>query len=195
MVRVREQLTDWEQRGREVASEAMSDEDYFRAYARRYGAHFDAEGRIASLECVLHSTTQQMDDLQQIVTQLREELDRAQQMVGGASSSREDPGRSVLEGQFAAAVARAEDALAQVQVREVEPRDSLARTATLEVEMTELRLCPEAAEVTRWCQEAEEATRWRTEAGDLRTQLGEERHRCELLRSKMKGLERALAMV
>ncbi|MQL76999.1 hypothetical protein Taro_009384 [Colocasia esculenta] len=202
-VRVREQLTDWEQRGREVGSEATSDEDYFRAYARRYRAQvykgsrrpFDPEGRIASLEGVLHSTIQQRDDLQQIVTQLREELDRAQQMVGGASSSREDPGRSVLEGRLAAAAARAEDALAQVQEQKAELRDSLARTTTLEAEMAELRLRPEAAEVSRWRQEAEEATRWRTEAGDLRTQLGEERHRCELLRSEMKGLERALALV
>ncbi|MQL85080.1 hypothetical protein Taro_017591 [Colocasia esculenta] len=195
-VRVCEQLKDWEQRGREVASEATSDEDYFRAYARRYGAQvykgsrrpFDPEGRIAWLKGVLHSTIQQRDDLQAIMTQLREELDRAQQMVGGASSSREDPGRFVLEGQLAAAVARAEDALAQVQER-TELRNALARTTTLEAEMAELRLCPEAAE------EAEEATRWRTEPGDLRTQLGEERHRCELLRSEMKGLERALALV
>ncbi|MQL90074.1 hypothetical protein Taro_022659 [Colocasia esculenta] len=202
-VRVREQLTDWEQRGREVASEATNDEDYFRAYARRYGAQvykgsrcpFDPEGRIASLEGVLHSTIQQRDDLQAIVTQLREELDRAQQMVGGASSTREDPGRSMLEGQLAAAMARAEYALAQVQEREAKLRDSLARTTTLEAEMAELRLHPEAAEVSRWRQEAEEATRWRTEAGNLRTQLGEERHRCELLRSEMKGLERALALV
>ncbi|MQM16393.1 hypothetical protein Taro_049350 [Colocasia esculenta] len=156
---------------------------------------FDPEGWIASLEGIFHSTIQQRDDLQAIVTQLREELDRAQQMVGGASSSREDPGRSVLEGQLAATVARAEDALAQVQEREAELRDSLAQTTTLEAEMAELRLRPEAAEVSRWRQEAEEATRWRTEAGDLRTQLGEERHRCELLRSEMKGLERALALV
>ncbi|MQM10728.1 hypothetical protein Taro_043628 [Colocasia esculenta] len=195
-VRVREQLTDWEQRGRGVTSEATSDEDYFRAYARRYGAQvykgsqrpFDPERRIASLEGIFHSTIQQRDDLQAVVDQLREELKRAQQMVGGASSSREDPGRSVLEGQLVAAVARAEDALAQVQEREAELRDSLARTSTLEAEMEELRLRPEAAEVTRWCQEAEETTRWSTE-------LREERHRCELLRSEMKGLERALALV
>ncbi|MQL95713.1 hypothetical protein Taro_028384 [Colocasia esculenta] len=181
----------------------MSDEDYFRAYARMYEAQvykgsrrpFDPEGRIASLEGILHSTIQQRDDLQAIVTQLWEELDRAQQMVGGASSSREDPGRSVLEGQLVAAVARAEDALAQVQEREAELRDSLARTTTLAAEMAELRLRSEAAEVSRWRQEAEEAMRWCTEAGDLRTQLGEERHRCELLRSEMKGLERALALV
>ncbi|MQM10633.1 hypothetical protein Taro_043525, partial [Colocasia esculenta] len=198
-VQVHEQLTDWEQRGREVASEATSDEDYFRAYARRYGAQvykgsrrpFDPEGRIASLEVILRSTIQQRDDLQAVVDQLREELDRAQQMVGGASSSREDSGRSVLEGQLAAAVARAEDALAQ----EAELRDSLARTTTLEVEMAELRLRPEAAEVMQWRQEAEEVTRLRAEAGDLRTQLGEERHRCKLLRSEMKGLERAIALV
>ncbi|MQM10738.1 hypothetical protein Taro_043634 [Colocasia esculenta] len=210
-VRVREQLTDWEQRGREVASEATSDEDYFCAYARRYGAQvykgsrrpFDPEEQIASLEGI--STIQQRDDLQAVVDQLRAELDRAQQMVGGASSSREDPSRSVLEGQLAAVVARAEDALAQVQERETELRASLARTTALEVKMAELRLRPEAAEVSRWRQEVEEAARWRqeaeeamrlgTEAGDLRTQLGEERHHCELLRSEMKGLERALALV
>ncbi|MQM02900.1 hypothetical protein Taro_035672 [Colocasia esculenta] len=123
-VRVREQLDDWERRGKEVVSEAASDEDYFRAYARKYGAQvykasrrpLDPEGRISSLEGILHSTIQQRDDLQAVVDQLVK-LDRAQQMVGGASSSREDPGRSVLEGQLAAAAARAEDALTQLRER------------------------------------------------------------------------------
>ncbi|MQM18954.1 hypothetical protein Taro_051954 [Colocasia esculenta] len=63
-VRVQEQLDDWEQRGKEVVSEATSDEDYFRPYARRYGAQvykgtrrpLDPEGRISSLEGILHST-------------------------------------------------------------------------------------------------------------------------------------------
>ncbi|MQL69211.1 hypothetical protein Taro_001494 [Colocasia esculenta] len=184
-----QQETDWTVRhGREVVSEATSDKDYFRAYARRYGAQFDPEGWIASLEGILHSTIQQRDDLQAVVDQLREELERAQQMVGGASSSWEDPGRSVLEGQLAAAVARAEDALAQAWEREAELRVALVRTTALEAEMAELRLCPEAAE------EAEEAARLRTETGDLCTQLGEERHRCELLRFEMMGLERALAL-
>ncbi|MQM23912.1 hypothetical protein Taro_056982 [Colocasia esculenta] len=110
---VREQLDDWERRGKEVVSEAASDEDYFRAYARKYGAEvykgsrrpLDPEGRISSLEGILHSTIQQRDNLQAVVDQLRAELDHAQQMVGGASSSREDPDRSVLEGQLAAAAA------------------------------------------------------------------------------------------
>ncbi|MQL69565.1 hypothetical protein Taro_001858 [Colocasia esculenta] len=222
-VRVWEQLDDWEQRGREVASEATSDEDYFRAYARRYGAQvykgtrqpLDPEGQISSLEGILHSTIQQCDDLQAVVDQLRAELERAQQMVGGTSSSREDPGRSVLEGQLASAVARAEDARAQLQEREAELRVSLARTTALETEMAELCLRPtteeverwreaaeeatrwrqEAAEAARWCQEAEQAARLRAKAGDLCTQLGEERHRCDILRSEMKGLERALALV
>ncbi|MQL68660.1 hypothetical protein Taro_000976 [Colocasia esculenta] len=222
-VRVWEQLDDWERRGKEVVSEATSDDDYFRAYARRYGAQvykgtrrpLDPEGRISSLEGILHSTIQQRDDLQAVVDQLRAELDRAQQMVGGASSSREDPGRSVLEGQLASAAARAEDALAQLRKREQELRTALARTTTLEAEMAELRLRPEAAEVARWRQEAEAAVRWqqeaaeathwrqeaeeaarlRAEAGDLRTQLGEERHRSDLMRSEMRGLERALALV
>ncbi|MQM12823.1 hypothetical protein Taro_045741 [Colocasia esculenta] len=130
----------------------------------------------------------------------------AQQMVGGASSSREDPGRSVLEGQLASAAARAEDALAQLREREQELRTALARTTTLEAEMAELRLRPEAAEeASRWRQEAEAAARWQqeaeevarlwTEAEDLRTQLGEERNHCDMLHSEMKGLERALALV
>ncbi|MQL88716.1 hypothetical protein Taro_021286 [Colocasia esculenta] len=142
-------------------------------------------------------------------------MDRAQQMVGGASSSREDPGRSVLEGQLAAATARAEDALSQLREREQELRTALARTTTLEAEMAELHLRheavevarwrqgaeaaarwqQEAAEATRWHQEAEEAARLRAEAGDLRTQLEEERHRGDMLRSEMRGLERALALV
>ncbi|MQM19883.1 hypothetical protein Taro_052896 [Colocasia esculenta] len=214
-VRVREQLDDWERRGKEVVSEAASDEDYFWAYAQKYGAQvykgsrrpLDPEGRISSLEGILHSTIQQRDDLQAVVDQLRAELDRAQQMVGGASSFREDAGRSVLEGQLAAAAARAEDALAQLREPEKELRTALARTTTLEAEMAELRLRPKAAKVARWRQEAEavEATRWRqeaeeaarlrVEAGDLRTQLGEERHRGDMLRSVMSGLERALALV
>ncbi|MQL83940.1 hypothetical protein Taro_016437 [Colocasia esculenta] len=197
-------LDDWERRGKEVVSEAASDEDYFRAYARKYGAQvykgsrrpLDPEGRISSLEGILHSTIQQRDDLQAVVDQL-------------------DPGRSVLEGQLASTAARADDALAQLREREQELRTALARTTTLEAEMAELRLCPEAAEVARWRQEAEAAARWqqeaaeethwrqeaeeavrlRAEAGDLRTQLGEERHRGDMLRSEMRGLERALALV
>ncbi|MQL96128.1 hypothetical protein Taro_028797 [Colocasia esculenta] len=63
-IRVREQLDDWERWGKEVVSEAASDEDYFRAYARKYGAQvykgsrrpLDPEGRISSLEGILHST-------------------------------------------------------------------------------------------------------------------------------------------
>ncbi|MQM23123.1 hypothetical protein Taro_056186 [Colocasia esculenta] len=172
---VREQLDDWERRGKEVVSEATSDEYYYRAYARRYGAQvykgtrrsLDPEGRISSLEGILHSTIQQRDDLQAVVDQLRAELDRAQQMVGGASSSREDPGRSVLEGQLASATARAEDALAQLREREQELRTALARTTTLEVEMAELRLPPEAVEVARWRQEAEAAARWQQEAAEV----------------------------
>ncbi|MQM09691.1 hypothetical protein Taro_042568 [Colocasia esculenta] len=163
-VRVREQLDDWERRSKEVVSEASSDEDYFWAYARKYEAQvykgsrrpLDPEGRISSLEGIL-STIQQLDDLQAVVDQLRAELDRAQQM---------DPGRSVLEGQLAAAAARAEDALAQLREREQELRTALARTTTLEVEMTDLRLRPEAAEVVRWRQEAEAAARWQQEAAE-----------------------------
>ncbi|MQL69597.1 hypothetical protein Taro_001901 [Colocasia esculenta] len=161
-VRVREQLDDWERQGTEVVFEATSDEDYFRAYARKYGAQvykgtrrpLDPEGRITSLEGILHSTIQQRDDLQAVVDQLlsfyfRAELDRARWMVGVTSSSREDPSRSMLEGQLAAAVTRAKDSVGQLREREQELRTALARTTTLETEMEELRLRPKAAEVAR----------------------------------------------
>ncbi|MQM16977.1 hypothetical protein Taro_049941 [Colocasia esculenta] len=123
--RAREQLEDWRQWGREVTSEATSDEDYFRAYARRFGAQ------------VYRGTRRP-----------RAELERAQQMVGGASTSRDEPGRSVLEGQLAAAVTRAEEAMALLLEREAELRDSLAWTAALETEMAEVHLHPQADEVT-----------------------------------------------
>ncbi|MQL99544.1 hypothetical protein Taro_032268 [Colocasia esculenta] len=106
-------------------------------------------------------------------------------MVGGASTSRDEPGRSVLEGQLAAAVRRAEDAAAELQEREADLRASLVRTAALEKEMAEMHLRPQT----------DEATGLRWEAGELRSQLGSKRHRYELLRSEMKGLERALALV
>ncbi|MQL85529.1 hypothetical protein Taro_018049 [Colocasia esculenta] len=174
-------------------SGAGCDEDYFRAYARKYGAQvdkgtrrlLDLDGQIASLEGVLHSTIQQRDDLQRTVTQLRAELERAQQMVGGASTSRDEPGRSVLEGQLATTVRRAEEATAELQEREADLRASLAQIAVLEQEMAEMRLRPQT----------DEATGLRREADELRSQLRSERHRYELLRSEMKGLERALALV
>ncbi|MQL89387.1 hypothetical protein Taro_021966 [Colocasia esculenta] len=56
-VRVREQLDDWERRGTEVVSEATSDEDYFRAYARKYGAQvYKGSRRPVSLYCFQSSS-------------------------------------------------------------------------------------------------------------------------------------------
>ncbi|MQL97862.1 hypothetical protein Taro_030558, partial [Colocasia esculenta] len=144
----------------------------------------DPEGRIASLEGVLHSTIQQRDDLQWTVTQLHVELEWAQQMVGGTSTSRDEPGRSVLEGQLAVVVRRVEEATTELQEREADLRASLARTAALEKEMAEMRLRPQT----------DEATGLHREVDELRSQLGIEWHRYELLRSEMKGLERALAL-
>ncbi|MQL68722.1 hypothetical protein Taro_001022 [Colocasia esculenta] len=73
----------------------------------------------------------------------------------------------------------------QVTYMEAELRDALAWTTALEAEMAELQLRPQADEVTGLRREVEE----------LRSQLGTERHRHELLRSEMRGLESALALV
>ncbi|MQL73948.1 hypothetical protein Taro_006298 [Colocasia esculenta] len=215
-------LDDWERRGKEVVSEATSDEDYFLAYAWRYGAQVYKGTRLTPRDRSPNSRPSSTLPSSSGTIFRQWWTSWAQQMVGGASSSREDPGHSVLEGQLASAVTRAEDALTQLQEWERELRDALVRTTTLEAEMAELRLRPEAAKVARWREAAEEASRWRqkaeaaarwqreaarwrqeaeeaarlrAEAGDLRTQLGEERHHCDMLRSEMKGLERALALV
>ncbi|MQM00856.1 hypothetical protein Taro_033604 [Colocasia esculenta] len=108
-------------RGQVVASVASSRSRTGRCRSgsswRTGSNELDPEGRIASLEGVLHSTIHQRDNLQQTVTQLRAELERGQQMMGGASTSRDEPGRSVLEGQLAVAVRRAEDAAVELQKR------------------------------------------------------------------------------
>ncbi|MQM11715.1 hypothetical protein Taro_044628 [Colocasia esculenta] len=70
---------------------------------------FDPEGRVATLEGLLHSTVQQQDELQQAVTELRVELELAQQMLGG-SSFHDRFDCSILEGQLVATVTRAEEA-------------------------------------------------------------------------------------
>ncbi|MQL95179.1 hypothetical protein Taro_027838 [Colocasia esculenta] len=194
------QLTDWEQLGREVASEATSDEDYFRAYARRYGAQvykgsrrsFDPEGGIARLRAsstLLFSrgmTSRRSRRSWVGLSRWWEALLPPERIPAipcwRASWRRQWPEQRMLS-------------LTYLMLQEAELRDSLAQTNTLEAEMAELHLRPEAAEVSRWRQEAEEAMRWCTEVGDHPTQLGEERHRWEQLRSEMKGLERVLALV
>ncbi|MQM05307.1 hypothetical protein Taro_038116 [Colocasia esculenta] len=173
-------LDDWEQRGREVASEATSDEDYFRAYARRYGAQvykgtrrpLDPEGRISSLEGILHSTIQQRDDLQVVVDQL---------VTGRVGQGPTDGGRCLLflrgswplcfggpasvgGGPSGGLPRPATGAGKRLILQEQELRTALARTTTLEAEMAELRLRPEAAEVTRWREATEETSQWRQEA-------------------------------
>ncbi|MQL69602.1 hypothetical protein Taro_001896 [Colocasia esculenta] len=99
--------------------------------------------------------------------------------------SRDEPGRSVVEGQLVAVVTRAEDAMAQLHEREVELRDALVRSTTLEAEMAELRLRPQA----------DEATGLHREVDELRLQLVSEQHRHELLRLEIRGLEGALSLV
>ncbi|MQM19632.1 hypothetical protein Taro_052639 [Colocasia esculenta] len=154
-------LDDWERRGKEVVSEATSDEDYFRAYARRYGAQvYKGPGDRLTLRG--RSPRSRVPSIPPSSSEMIFRRWWTSCWIGPSRWWEVPPlperiGRSVLEGQLASAAARAEEALAQLREREQELRTALARTTTLEAEMAELRLRPEVAEVARWRQEAEAA--------------------------------------
>ncbi|MQM07947.1 hypothetical protein Taro_040799 [Colocasia esculenta] len=85
--RAREQIADWEHRGRRVRSEDVSDDAYLQTFALKYGAkvykgtrqQMDVAGEIASLWALLHSAVQDRE---------RAELDQVRRTQTGASSSR-----------------------------------------------------------------------------------------------------------
>ncbi|MQM07950.1 hypothetical protein Taro_040797 [Colocasia esculenta] len=163
-VRVREQLEDWEQWGRAVTSEATSDEDYFRAYARRYGAQvykgtrgpLDPEGRIASLKGVLHSTIQQRDDLQQTVTQLVAHRAGAGAADGGRCLHLMRRARPLRAGGPASSGGETGGGCRGRTTGAGRSEASLVRTAALEKEMVEMRLRPQTDEATGLRREVDE---------------------------------------
>ncbi|MQM11379.1 hypothetical protein Taro_044283 [Colocasia esculenta] len=121
--RAKEQIQNWERRGKQVKSTATSDDAF------RNELQVDVAGEIASLRALLHSAVQDREVAQREAEQLRRELDQVRRAAeASASSFRATEGsQSDLEDRLAAAVRRAEEARVELAERETE-----LRTATTE---------------------------------------------------------------
>ncbi|MQM06451.1 hypothetical protein Taro_039277 [Colocasia esculenta] len=116
----REQIENWECKGKAVKSDTTNDDAYLKAYALKYGGKVDVTGEIASLRALLHSVVQDREAAQRQTAELRRELERVRGAgAGGASSSRSAGGSpSLLEARLAGAVLRAEEAQRHLEERE-----------------------------------------------------------------------------
>ncbi|MQL74131.1 hypothetical protein Taro_006482 [Colocasia esculenta] len=118
--RAKEQIQNWERRGKAVKSTTTTDDAYLQAYALKYGGKVDVAGEITSLRALLYSAMQDQEAAQRQAAELRGELERVRSTgAGGASSSRGAGGSpSLLEAQLARAVLRAKEAQRHLEERE-----------------------------------------------------------------------------
>ncbi|MQL95709.1 hypothetical protein Taro_028377 [Colocasia esculenta] len=140
--RAREQIEDWERKGKGVRSDATTDDAHLQAYALKYGGkvyksarhQVDVTGEIASLRALLQSA--------------RSELERVRGTgAGGASSSRSAGGSpSLMEARLARAVLRAEEAQRHLEERERDLELAHEQAMMLQSERDQLRVQAEAAE-------------------------------------------------
>ncbi|MQL76463.1 hypothetical protein Taro_008848 [Colocasia esculenta] len=101
----KEKIDNWERKGKQVRSEATSDDAYLQAFALRYGVRvyrgrrrqIDVAGEIASLRALLHSTVQDRAAAQRETEQLRKELERVRRAAGAGASSARAPESSQLD--------------------------------------------------------------------------------------------------
>ncbi|MQL97488.1 hypothetical protein Taro_030180 [Colocasia esculenta] len=124
----KEQINNWEHKGKAVKFDATTDDAYLQAYALKYGGkvyksarhQVDVTGEIASLRALLYSAVQDREAAQRQTAELRSELERVRSTgAGGASSSRSAGGSpSLLEARLAGAVLRAEEAQKHLEERE-----------------------------------------------------------------------------
>ncbi|MQM12771.1 hypothetical protein Taro_045688 [Colocasia esculenta] len=147
--RAREQIENWERKGKAVKSDVTTDDAYFQAYALKYGGKVDVTGEIASLRALLHSAVQDREAAQRQTAELRE-LERVRAAgAGGASSSRSVWGSpSLLEARLAGAVLRAEEAQRHLEERLTTEHamDLQGQRDQLRGERDQLRTRAEAAE-------------------------------------------------
>ncbi|MQM05104.1 hypothetical protein Taro_037908 [Colocasia esculenta] len=126
--RAREQIENWERKGKAVKSDVTTDDAYLQAYALKYGGkvyksarhQVDVTGEIASLRALLQSAVQDQEAAQRQTAELRSERERVRGTgAGGASSSRSAGGSpSLLEARLAGVVLRAEEAQRHLEERE-----------------------------------------------------------------------------
>ncbi|MQM16873.1 hypothetical protein Taro_049834 [Colocasia esculenta] len=154
--RAREQIENWERKGKGVRSDATTDDAYLQAYALKYGGkvyksarhQVDVTGEIASLRALLQLAVQDREAAQRQTTELRSELERVRGAgAGGASSSRSAGGSpSLMEVRLAGAVLRAEEAQRHLEERERDLELAHEQAMTLQSERDQLRVWAEAAE-------------------------------------------------
>ncbi|MQL91840.1 hypothetical protein Taro_024448 [Colocasia esculenta] len=130
--RAKEQINNWEHRGKVVRSDATTDDAYLQAYALKYGGkvykssrhQVDVAGEISSLRALLYSAMQDRAAAQRKTEELRRELERVRSTgAGSASSSRASRSSpSLLEAQLAGAVLTAEEAQRHLEEREKDLR-------------------------------------------------------------------------
>ncbi|MQM15736.1 hypothetical protein Taro_048688 [Colocasia esculenta] len=154
--RAREQIENWERKGKGVRSDATTDDAYLQAYALKYGGkvyksarhQVDVTGEIASLRALLQSAVQDREVAQRQTAELRSELERVRGTgAGGASSSRSAGGSpSLMEARLAGAVLRAEEAQRHLEERERDLELAHEQAMTLQSERDQLRIRVEAAE-------------------------------------------------
>ncbi|MQM19644.1 hypothetical protein Taro_052652 [Colocasia esculenta] len=68
--RAKEQIDNWERRGKAVKSNATTDDAYFQAYALKYGGKVDVAGEVASLRALLYSAMQDREAAQRQTAEL-----------------------------------------------------------------------------------------------------------------------------
>ncbi|MQM17811.1 hypothetical protein Taro_050791 [Colocasia esculenta] len=154
--RAREQVKNWERKGKGVRSDATTHDAYLQAYALKYGGkvykssrhQVDVTGEIASLRALLQSAVQDREAAQRQTIELRSELERVRGTgAGGASSSRSAGGSpSLMEARLAGAVLRAEESQRHLEERERDLELAHEQAMTLQSERDQLRVRAEAAE-------------------------------------------------
>ncbi|MQL83449.1 hypothetical protein Taro_015934 [Colocasia esculenta] len=162
----KEQINNWENKGKAVKSTATTDDAYLQAYGGKVyksARHqVDITGEIASLRALLYSAVQDREAAHRQTAELRRELERVRGTgAGGASSSRGAGGSpSLLEAQLAGVVLRAEEAQRHLEERERDlqlttehamdlqgERDRLrGEVQTTRIERDQLRIRAEAVE-------------------------------------------------
>ncbi|MQL70427.1 hypothetical protein Taro_002723 [Colocasia esculenta] len=117
--RAREQIENWERKGKSVKSTATTDDAYLRAYALKYGGKVDVAGEVASLRALLLSATHDREAARRETEELRRELESVRRGAGGASTSRGgESDRASLQAQLTAVISRAEEAERHLEDRE-----------------------------------------------------------------------------
>ncbi|MQM05187.1 hypothetical protein Taro_037995 [Colocasia esculenta] len=133
--RAREQIENWERKGKSVKSTATTDDAYLRAYALKYGGKVDVAGEVASLRALLLSATHDREAAQRETEELRRELESVRRGAGGASTSRGgESDRASLQAQLIASISRAEEVERHLEDRERDLRLSTEHAMDLQAQ-------------------------------------------------------------